>query len=334
MGFVDDSSNSLYLVFCNLLSRLSIPSLYTYVYVIQIHPHYFPPPPLHPTHLTPPVRPETELWIFSPAESPSHSHSHSPPHQPFCPTCKTAILSLTSHMATLPTPPMHPSNAPALALAHQHATEYPETGPSAKYPPSPGLYMRHLLQEKVVTFGAANTAVVDVLNQAGLLCKEYPGWDLALNKFFFKVADLPETRALPEGLRWGTMREEDLAVVQARTSIPRTTRTLMSLASVGVFEETGKPVAWTFLGLDGSLTTLHTEEEWRGKGIAKAVAVKIMREHAGTLAVDEEGNAWAHADVYVGNVQSESVCKSLGGRAGASILWCRIDIGRAKIQPA
>ncbi|KAK3208263.1 hypothetical protein GRF29_77g182219 [Pseudopithomyces chartarum] len=75
-------------------------------------------------------------------------------------------------MATLPTPPMHPSNAPALALAHQHATEYPETGPSAKYPPSPGLYMRHLLQEKVVTFGAANTAVVDVLNQAGLLCKD------------------------------------------------------------------------------------------------------------------------------------------------------------------
>ena len=191
--------------------------------------------------------------------------------------------------------------------------------------------MRHLLQDKVVTLGAANARVVDVLADAGLLCREYPGWDLALNKFFFRIGDLPEARGLPRGLRWGTLGEGDLEVVRARTSIPRTTRTLMSLANVGVFEEgTGRAVAWTFLGVDGSLTTVHTEEEWRGRGIAKAVAVRIMREHAGEIAVDGEGNAWAHADVYVGNVQSESVCRSLGGKADASILWCRIDIGRAE----
>jgi GNAT superfamily N-acetyltransferase len=99
---------------------------------------------------------------------------------------------------------------------------------------------------------------------------------------------------------------------------------------VGVFETaTDKPIAWTFLGLDGSLTTLHTEPEYRGKGIAKAVAAKIIREYAPELAVDKEGTAWAHADVFVGNVQSEAVCRSLGGEPLWRHYWVRIDVDRA-----
>jgi GNAT superfamily N-acetyltransferase len=126
------------------------------------------------------------------------------------------------------------------------------------------------------------------------------------------------------------MREQDIDVVKARTAIPRSTRTLLSLKSVGVFEkETDTAVAWTFLGLDGSLTTLHTEEEYRGKGIAKAVAARIMRLYAPGLAVDHEGNAWSHADVYTGNVQSEGVCRSLGGEALWKCFWVRIDLERA-----
>ena len=283
--------------------------------------------PIYPASSHPTVRPETELWLFTPGELPTH---YTAPDSPFCPNCRTALLSLTSYMSTLPTPPLHPSNAPALELAKEHARAYPETGPSARYPPSAALYMRHLLQEKVVTLGAAHVSTVQVLADAGMLCREYPGWDLGLNKFFFKIGNLPEVRPLPAELCFGKLREEDLAIVQARTSIPRTTRTLLSLENVGVLEKaTGRPVAWTFLGLDGSLTTLHTEEDWRGRGIAKAVAVKIMREGAEGLAVDEQGEAWGHADVYEGNVQSESVCRSLGGEADAKIVWCRIDLGRA-----
>jgi GNAT superfamily N-acetyltransferase len=162
------------------------------------------------------------------------------------------------------------------------------------------------------------------------LREEFPGVNATLNKFLFKIKDLPDVKELPEGLRWGEMREKDLPVVQARTSIPRATRTLMSLKSKGVFEEaTDRAVAWTFLGLDGSLTTLHTEPEWRGKGIAKAVAARIIRECAPGLAVDDEGNAWSHADVYVGNVQSESVCRSLGGKATWKHYWVRIDLTKA-----
>jgi ribosomal protein S18 acetylase RimI-like enzyme len=128
------------------------------------------------------------------------------------------------------------------------------------------------------------------------------------------------------------MREKDIELVKARTSIPRSTQTLLSLKSVGVFEKrTNIAGAWTFLGLDGSLTTLHTEPQYRGKGIAKAVAAKIFREHAPELAVDEGGVAWAHADVYKGNVQSEAVCASLGGNALWTIFWVRVDFSRAGI---
>jgi hypothetical protein len=190
--------------------------------------------------------------------------------------------------------------------------------------------MRHLLLPKVVTLGACHHAVVQICREVGVLRTEFPGPNAELNKFVFEISNLPDTRELPEGLRWGEMREQDIDVVKARTSIPRSTRTLMSLKSVGVFEiETDTAVAWTFLGLDGSLTTLHTEEAYRGKGIAKAVAARIMRLYAPGLAVGPKGNAWSHADVYTGNVQSEGVCRSLGGEALWKCFWLRIDLERA-----
>jgi hypothetical protein len=233
-------------------------------------------------------------------------------------------------MSTLPVPPLHPDEYPALELAKQHEKEHPEAGPDVVYALSPGTYMRHLLLPSVVTLGACHHAIVQICRSAGVLRSEFPGVDAELNKFLFKISDLPKTRELPEGLRWGEMREQDLPTVQSRTSIPRATRTLLSMKSLGVFEEeSDRAVAWTFIGLDGSLTTLHTEPEYRGKGIAKAVAAKIISENASGLAVDDDGNAWSHADVYVDNVQSESVCRSLGGKAMWKHFWVRIDLGRA-----
>jgi GNAT superfamily N-acetyltransferase len=274
------------------------------------------------------TRPGTELWLFTPGESPDHLSPTST--HGFCPQCKLAVLSLLDRMSTLPVPPLHPDEYASLELAKQHEKEHPESGPGVVYELSPGTYMRHLLSPGVVTLGACHQAVVQICREAGILREEFPGVNATLNKFLFKIKDLPDVKELPEGLRWGEMREKDLPVVQARTSIPRATRTLMSLKSKGVFEEaTDRAVAWTFLGLDGSLTTLHTEPEWRGKGIAKAVAARIIRECAPGLAVDDEGNAWSHADVYVGNVQSESVCRSLGGKATWKHYWVRIDLTKA-----
>lgn len=271
------------------------------------------------------MRPETELWIFASGEIPDHSKDD------FCSTCKNAVLSLVHYMSTLPVPPLQPEKQPLLEMAKLHEMEHPEIGPGVRYYPSSGAYMRHLLLPSVVTLGACHHKVVKILAEAGLVREEFPGPDAELNKFLFKVSNLPETKEPPEGLRWGDMREQDIATVQARTSIPRAKETLLSLKSVGVFEQsTDRTVAWTFLGLDGSLTTLHTEPEYRGKGIAKAVAAKILRAYAVEQAVDDNGTAWGHADVYVGNVQSEAVCRSLGGEPLWKIYWVRIDVAKAK----
>ncbi|KAF3038509.1 hypothetical protein E8E12_006737 [Didymella heteroderae] len=290
------------------------------------------------------TRPGTELWLFARGEDPDHAieeqgisngtsdpaPSSSTSTQAFCPQCKLAVLSLLDYMSTLPTPPIHPDELPSLELAKQHEKEHPKSGPGIVYELSPGTYMRHLLWPGVVTLGACHEALVAICRSAGILREEFPGANAVLNKFLFKIEDLPLVKALPEGLRWGAMRPQDIPTVQARTSIPRATRTLLSLASKGVFEEaTDRPVAWTFLGLDGSLTTLHTEAEWRGKGIAKSVAAGIVGECAPGLAVDERGTAWSHADVYVDNKQSESVCRSLGGRAMWQHYWVRIDLSKA-----
>lgn len=282
------------------------------------------------------TRPGTELWLFAAGENPNHTGVLGEPitaassRQGFCPQCRLAVLSLLDYMSTLPLPPLHPDEQPSLELAKQHEKDHPESGPGVVYELGPGTYMRHLLWPGVVTLGACHHAIVQICREAGVLRSEFPGVNAVLNKFLFKIQDLPAVKELPEGLRWGEMREQDLPLVQARTNIPRATRTLMSLKSKGVFEEaTDEAVAWTFLGLDGSLTTLHTEPELRGKGIAKTVATRIIGECAPGLAVDDDGNAWSHADVYVGNVQSESVCKSLGGKAMWEHYWVRIDLSKA-----
>lgn len=273
------------------------------------------------------TRPGTELWLFAQGEDPKHPSTST---QGFCPQCKLAVLSLLDYMSALPLPPLHPDEYPSLKLAKQHEKEYPESGPGVIYALSPGTYMRHLLWPGVVTLGACHHLIVQICREAGILRCEFPGVNAVLNKFLFKIEDLPVVKELPEGLRWGEMREVDLPVVQARTSIPRATRTLMSLESKGVFEKaTDRAISWTFLGLDGSITTLHTEPEWRGKGLAKAVAARIIREYAPGLAVDNQGTAWSHADVYVGNKQSESVCKSLGGKTMWEHYWVRIDLSKA-----
>jgi hypothetical protein len=270
------------------------------------------------------MRPETELWIFAAGEMPCHSSSNA---GGFCHECKKAVFSLLDYMSTLPVPPMREDNQPALDLAYKHEKEFPSPGPNGEYPPSPGTFMRHLLMPKVILIGACHEKVVEIMREASMVRRDMPGAHLELNKFLFKLSDLPVPRELPQGLRWGKMREQDMDTVKARTNIPRSAKTLLSLESMGVFDKASdEPVAWTFLGLDGSLTTLHTESEQRGKGIAKAVATKIMREYAPGLAVDDDGNAWSHADVYLGNVQSEGVCKSLGGKPLWKDYWIRVDL--------
>ncbi|KAH6650711.1 hypothetical protein F5144DRAFT_598146 [Chaetomium tenue] len=64
---------------------------------------------------------------------------------------------------------------------------------------------------------------------------------------------------LPEGAGWDRMRWGDAEVVQGRTSVRRLPETLLKLPSTVVRLEDGTPIAWAFMGLDGTLMTLHVE---------------------------------------------------------------------------
>ncbi|ROW11251.1 hypothetical protein VMCG_01427 [Cytospora schulzeri] len=121
------------------------------------------------------------------------------------------------------------------------------------------------------------------------------------------------------GLKWDTIRREDCPLIASRTKIPKVEATLMSEPSVAIRDAEGILVAWGFMGVAGTLSTLHVEEPYRGKGVAKAVATKVFREHS----FGDDG--WGSADVHVDNVQSQAVCKSLGAEYGWRTCWTVID---------
>ncbi|EHY60284.1 hypothetical protein HRR83_000046 [Exophiala dermatitidis] len=188
---------------------------------------------------------------------------------------------------------------------------------------------------------------------------------------------------LPPGYVFGPMRSEHLQTVLDRSVIPRTLRTLKQLPSVGVFidpssqpaesgsnrdpeaadsDSTARPVAWGFLGKDASLSSLHTEPEHRGKGLAASLARELLRRSAGTststpmqtqtqtqtqtqpsLKIDQKhehnnlnssnrggpGSAiyFAHSDVSVSNKQSRRVMEKLGGVPMWKVAWVEADLG-------
>lgn len=198
---------------------------------------------------------------------------------------------------------------------------------------------------------------------------EFPGMGLPYRKFVFEgvrreVKGLLEEFDEEEGpsrggrgrqagggqkLKWGVVRERDLELVISRSVLPRT-KALGRLPSAAVFvrtrqqeegdggeeqrEEDWQPVAWAFLGLDGSLTSLHVEPGWRRRGLAKALAAKLFRdegmEAVGGGVVRDLREGLMHSDVAVDNKESTGVCVSLGGRAAWDCYWIRVDLDRVR----
>ncbi len=163
----------------------------------------------------------------------------------------------------------------------------------------------------------------------------------------------PDTELeLPPGYHYDRVRADrgEYKLVLSRTAIPRSEATLAKLGSVGIRymplgdareeekeeeEETeiGQLISWAFLGVDGSLTSLHVEPEHRGKGLAKAVARRLF----GALRRGEVGfedvegdRAWAHSDVAVENLGSAGVARALGGGEGWGVRWVHVDLGRVR----
>ncbi|KAK0748168.1 hypothetical protein B0T21DRAFT_277092, partial [Apiosordaria backusii] len=99
--------------------------------------------------------------------------------------------------------------------------------------------------------------------------------------------------------------------------------TLLMVPSLAVrLGATGEAVGWAFLGLDGTVMSLHVEEPYRRLGLGKAIVSKLMREHLKDYGLDGLGAA----DVWVENKKSQGLCYAIGGKPNWIVSWGILDL--------
>ncbi|GAB1195813.1 hypothetical protein APSETT444_005078 [Aspergillus pseudonomiae] len=165
---------------------------------------------------------------------------------------------------------------------------------------------------------------------------------------------------LPDGFRFPD-REGRIGVqphqydlIRFRTNVPRSRGTLTKLPGVTIYSDRKTqlqphlsdssdaaesspnraplgemPIAWAFLGTDGSLATLHVEPEYRGQGLASHVSKEAMRQGMAEGGIwrnyGEAGEAWVHANVLESNIASRRVMEKLGGEIGWTCTWTVVE---------
>ncbi|KAK4078368.1 uncharacterized protein Triagg1_3384 [Trichoderma aggressivum f. europaeum] len=158
------------------------------------------------------------------------------------------------------------------------------------------------------------------------------------DKWLMRREELPLLdENLPPGMYWDSANLDDCQLVVSRTDIPRTaavllaawtafisgtnrhhrSQTLVNLPNLMIKRQDKTPIAWALLGTDGSLISVHVEEPYRRQGLAKKLAVKLLREKATRFGDD----GWLCADVSPSNVSSRAMCKSLNGKPDWVTSW-------------
>ncbi|KAF5699416.1 gnat family protein [Fusarium globosum] len=182
-------------------------------------------------------------------------------------------------------------------------------------------YGHPLVYGEAVLVGTLHDSVRDLLSKTGRVQARETG---AYDKWLFKYEDLPkEEIALPKGMHWGTATDDDCRVVISRTNIPRTVQVLRRMPSLVIKLDDGTPVSWAFLGFDGSLISLHCEEPYRRRGLAKTLAAKLFREKS----LDFADDGWCSADVAPDNDGSRGMCKRLNGKPTWRVSWVLLFVG-------
>ncbi|KAM0327599.1 hypothetical protein ACHAQA_005892 [Verticillium albo-atrum] len=227
--------------------------------------------------------PETQTWIYSTLEDAHARDASIVLTSDEVALCEKQILAVVSEIKRV-------------------AREYDQVEPLA-YP-------------RQVLVGTFNHAVRAVLRKNNLSLTHRHDYE----KFIFRFDQLPSTDVvLPDGLSFEPTTLEDCHIVKSRTDIPRKVTTLFTLPSMTIKQADGTPVAWAFLGPDGSMCSLHCEEQHRRKGLARAVAAKVIRERTRLYG----GEPWSSSEVAPTNVSSQAMCKSLNGE----IKW-DVDLGK------
>lgn len=144
--------------------------------------------------------------------------------------------------------------------------------------------------------------------------------------------------SVPSGFHLTKLSDAQLQLMLDRSVIPRTLELLKSLVSVGLFADgVADPVAWGILSKDASVASLHTEPEYRGKGLAECVTRELVRRissefrsrYSGVEGAEEADLSmpYAHADVSPANMASRRVFEKMGGRVGWSVAWIEVIVG-------
>lgn len=269
-------------------------------------------------------RPETEVWLFGSWEVETQSASDIPlenekrEETSADRTIRTLLLEFIRSIKDIGTPPSIHRPEAVLAAQSQLAT-------STHHPPNP-----QLPNPNILLFGAIHNTTLPHLQSLDLLSPPLLP-PTPNHTFHFPISALPPPTPLPSNLRWGTVSPTHFPLVRSRTEITRQDYTLARLPNLAIFSKDdpadAAPVAWAFVGLDGSLTTLHTEVEYRRLGLGMKLSAKLFREEMERFW--EEGvERLAHGNVMVGNGASAGMCRNLGGRDWGEVYWVCVDLGR------
>ncbi|CAD0113038.1 unnamed protein product [Aureobasidium uvarum] len=272
-------------------------------------------------------RPETEVWLAA-----SWEHD-TPADDTWLPYADELVKSMIKKIKEVG---VDPSEAESIVSSEK------STGLSSTINGSASVdrdhYLQHMQNEQVVLFGSVHSSTLKILNRLGFVDPTSAEVsNIPYRKYLFDLRDNVECRSLPAGFVYGRVNPKDYPLVKSRTQIPRQDRTLVKLPSVAIYptdssSTTPSPIAWAFLGLDASLTTLHVETACRGFGLAKSLSLKLFSEEMETYCQHNPASTdynsvqerYAHADVAIDNKASQGVCESLGGRWYFEVFWIRV----------
>ncbi|CRG88361.1 hypothetical protein PISL3812_05391 [Talaromyces islandicus] len=145
------------------------------------------------------------------------------------------------------------------------------------------------------------------------------------------VKDMVASRRLPDGYELGTVPPDQIDLVTGTSKVKRQASTLLENPNAAVMfsdeNHSRRVVAWAYLSIDKSLTTLYVLPEHRGKGLAKIVAGSLMRDlYDGVVGPERAQSDWCIAQVASDNAESQAVCKSLGARLHGKTVSLGIDL--------
>lgn len=264
-------------------------------------------------------RPETEVYIAASWEVPDTKESDQS-------VAKDLLRNLVQTMKDLPIPTsIHEDLTNGETKSSENlATDH--AGLSIKD------YGGHAADPNIMLWGATHEKTVHIMKELGVLSFKYKSGLIPNYTFVWDVDTLPAARGLPEGLRWGQLSPEHFELVKSRTQIPRQDRTMAILPNLGIFpQDSDSPISWAFVGLDSSLTTLHVESEYRGKGLAKTITTKLFKEKM-DIFWEDGVKRWSHGYVIAGNAESEGMCRSLGGKSDWDVYWLRVDLAALEAE--